>query len=122
MNSNLMPLLYPLQPGYKDADTWIDQLLNRPDTINWQCAFNHPIGSDKVGACIFDLDQNTGLKVYEKFFTLKVKSINKVVPGKPYVYEFEYDSTYEPEDVMVNAVYDSDGNAVGFSQMIILNS
>jgi hypothetical protein len=101
MNSNLMPLLYPLQPGYKDADQWIDQLLNRPDTINWQCAFTHPLGSDKVGACIFDVNPNIGLKVYEKFFTLNVKSLKKIVPGKPYVYEFEYDTTYEPEDVVV---------------------
>lgn len=122
MNSNLIPLLCNLQPGYKDADQWIDQLLNRPDSINWQVAFRYSLDADKVGACIFDVDQNTGFKVYEKFFTLKVKSINKVVPGKPYVYEFECDSTYEPEDVMVNSVYDSDGNAVGYSQMIILNS
>lgn len=120
MNSNLMPLLYPLQPGYKDADMWIDQLLNRPDTINWQCAFTHPIGSDKVGACIFDLDQNTGLKVYEKFFTLKIKSINKIVPGKPYVYEFEYDATYEPEDVMLMDAINSDGSKPFFTQMVIL--
>lgn len=116
-----MPMLYSLQPGYKDADKWIDQLLNRPATINWQYAFTHPLGSDKVGACIFDLDKNSGLKVYEKFFTLKVKSINKIVPGKPYVYEFEYDATYEPEDVIVGSLYDSNGNPVGYTQMTILN-
>jgi len=121
MNSNLMPLLYPLQPGYKDADQWIDQLLNRPDTINWQAAFANSLDAEKIGACIFDVDRNTGLKVYDKFFTLKVKSINKVVPGKPYVYEFEYDATYEPEDVIVSSLYDSNGNPVGYTQMTILN-
>jgi hypothetical protein len=101
MNSNLLPLLYPLQPGYKDADHWIDQLLNRPDTINWQAAFTHSLNAEKIGACIFDVDQNTGLKVYEEFFTLKVHRIKKVIPGKPYVYQFEYDTTYESEDIMV---------------------
>lgn len=101
MNSNLIPLLYTLQPGYKDADQWIDQLLNSPDTINWQAAFRYSLDTDKVGACIFDVDQNTGLKVYFKFFTLKVDRMKKVVPGKPYVYQFEYDAAYESEDIMV---------------------
>lgn len=122
MNSNLMPLLYTLQPGYKDADQWIDQLLNRPDTINWQYAFTDPLGPYKVGACIVDVDPNTGLKVHEKFFTLKVDRMNKVVPGKPYVYVFDYDATYEPEDVTVWYVSNSDGEKVGFVNMVILNS
>lgn len=122
MNSNMIPLIYPLQPGYKDADQWIDQLLNKPDTINWQVAFTHPLSTDKVGACIFHVDPKIGLKVHEKFFTLNAKSVNKIVPGKPYVYEFEYDAAYEPEDVMVNSIYDSKGNPVGFSQMSIINS
>ncbi len=103
MNSNLIPLLYTLQPGFMDADQWIDQLLNSPATINWQAAFRHSLDTDTVGACIFDVDQNTGFKVYEKFFTLKVNRINKVIPGKPYVYQFEYDSTVE-EDVIVMEV------------------
>ena len=120
MNSILIPLLYPLQPGYKDADQWIDQLVNRPNTINWQYAFPHPIGSDRVGACIFNVDQNTGLKVHVKFFTLKVKSINKIVPGKPYVYEFKYDAAYEPEDVMVMDLINSDGSRPFFPMMTIL--
>lgn len=120
MNSLLIPLLYPLQPGYKDADQWIDQLLNRPDTINWLAAFRHSLDADKVGACIFDVDQNTGFKVYEKFFTLNVKSINKVVPGKPYVYEFEYDSAYVPVDVMLMDAINSDGSKPFFTQMVLL--
>ena len=62
MNSNLIPLLYPLQPGFMDADQWIDQLLNNPATINWQAAFRHSLDTDTVGACIFDVDQNTGFK------------------------------------------------------------
>ena len=122
MNSQLISLIYTLQPGYHDADKWIDQLLNSPATINWQAAFTEQISSDRIGACIFDRDSVTGIKFYEKFFTLEVKRINKIVPGKPYVYQFEYEATYEPEDVMVKSVYDSDGNAVGFSQMTILNS
>lgn len=122
MNSNLIPLLYPLQPGYKDADQWIDQLLNSPNTINWQAAFTHPICSDKVGACIFDVDPNTGVKVYHKFFTLNVRSINKVVTGKPYVYVFDYDATYEPKDVMVVDIINSDGSKPIHPQMVIFNS
>ena len=64
MNSNLIPLLYPLQPGFMDADQWIDQLLNSPATINWQAAFRHSLDTDTVGACIFDVDQNTGCLLY----------------------------------------------------------
>ena len=119
MNSNLIPLLYTLQPGYKDADKWIDQLLNLPDTINWQAAFRHSLDADKVGACIFDVDQNTGLMVYEKFFILKVDRIQKVVPGKPYVYQFEYDAAVE-EDVMVMDVMNSDGSSPFLPKMVIL--
>ncbi len=120
MNSPLVPLIYTLQPGYHDADQWIDQLLNKPETINWQAAFTDSIDSEMVGACIFDVDPNTGLKVYEKFFTLNVDKMKKVVPGMPYVYQFEYNSTYEPEDVMVMDVINSDGRRPFRPQMAIL--
>jgi len=120
MNSNLIPLLYPLQPGYKDADQWIDQLLNNPETINWQAAFTHSLDGKKIGACIFDVDRNTGIRVFEKFFTLKVDRMKKVVPGKPYLYQFEYDTTYEPEDVMVIDVINSDGSRLFDLMMVIL--
>jgi len=119
LNSNLIPLLYTLQPGYKDADKWIDQLLNRPDTINWQAAFRYSLNTDKVGACVFDVDQNTGFKVYEKFFTFKVDRIKKVIPGKPYVYQFEYDATVE-EDVIVMDAINLDGSRPFFPKMVIL--
>ncbi len=119
MNSNLIPLLYPLQPGFMDADQWIDQLLNSPATINWQAAFSHSLDTDKVGACIFVVDENTGLKVYVKFFTLKVDRIKKVVPGKPYAYQFEYDATVM-EDVIVMDVINSDGSRPFFPKMAIL--
>jgi len=119
MNSNLIPLLYHLQPGFMDADQWIDQLLNSPATINWQAAFRYSLDTDTVGACIFDVDQNTGFKVYEKFFILKVNRINKVIPGNPYVYQFEYDSTVE-EDVIVMDVTNSDGSSPFFPKMVIL--
>ena len=120
MNSLLIPLIYTLQPGYHDADKWINQLLNKPDTINWQAAFTYSFDTEMVGACIFDVDQKTGLMVYEKFFTLKMDRMKKVVPGKPYVYEFEYDATYEPEDVMVMDVINSDGSRPFDPQMVIL--
>lgn len=120
MNSLLMPLIYTLQPGYHDADKWIDQLLNKPDAINWQAAFTFSIDNEKVGACIFDVDQKTGVKVYERFFTLKVDRMKKVVPGMPYVYQFEYDATYEPEDVMVMDVINSDGTSPFFPRMAVL--
>lgn len=114
-----MPLLYPLQPGYKNDDQWIDQLLNRPNTINWQSAFAYPIGFDKVGACIFNIDPMSGIKVYDKFFKFNVRSINKVVPGMPYVYEFEYDSIVV-EAVFVMDVINSDGSRPFFPMMTIL--
>ena len=120
MNSNLIPLLYTLQPGYKDADRWIDQLLNRPDTINWQAAFTHSLDAEKIGACIFDVDQNIGLRFYEKFFTLKVDRIKKVVPGKPYVYQFEYDTTYKPEEIIVMEVLELPITNPRWLQMVIL--
>lgn len=122
MNSQLLPLIYTLQPGYHDADMWIDQLLNDPDTINWQAAFSEQISSDRIGACIFDRDSVTGIKFYEKFFTLEVKRINKIVPGKPYVYQFEYEATYEPEDVMVMEVRNSDGSLPFRPQMAIISN
>lgn len=120
MNSNLIPLLYPLQPGFMDADQWIDQLINRPDTINWQAAFRHSLDADKVGACIFDVDQDIGFKVYEKFFTLKVDRIKKVVPGKPYVYQFEYKATYEPEEIMVMEAIELPITNPRWLQMVVL--
>ena len=122
MNSNLIPLLYPLRPGYLDADQWIDQLLHRPDTVNWQCAFTDPLGSDKVGACIYDVDPITGMKEFLKFFTLNAISIKKTVPQMPYVYEFVYDTSYEPADVMVMDIINSDGSRPFRPQMVILNS
>ena len=109
MNSVFIPLLYPLQPGYKDADQWIDQLLNRPNTINWQYAFRQPLITDKISACIYDFDQNAGVKVYQKFFTLKVTRINRAVPGYPFVYLFEYYDAHDPEDIMVMEIMNSDG-------------
>ncbi len=122
MKNQLIPLLYPLQPGYKDADQWIGQLLNSPDTINWQAAFTHSLDAEKIGACIFDVDENIGLKEYQKFFTLKVERMKKVVPGRPYVYQFEYEATYEPEDVMVMDVINSDGSQPFSTQISIIEN
>jgi len=119
MNSIIIPLLYSLQRGCLDADQWIDQLLNRPYTIDWQGAFTHPLPSDRVGACIFDVDPNTGLKVYEEFFTLKVHRINKIVPRYPYVYRYEYDAIID-EDVMVVDTIDLKRNKPLFPLMLIL--
>jgi hypothetical protein len=118
MNSNLIPLLYPLQPGFMDADQWIDQLLNRPDTINWQAAYRYSLDTDEVGACIFDV--NTGFKVYEKFFTFKVDRMKKVVPGKPYVYQFEYKATYKPEEIMVLEALELPITNPHWFQMVVL--
>ena len=115
-----MPLIYTLQPGYHDADKWIDQLLNKSDTINWQAAFTYSIDTEKVGACIFDVDQKTGLMVYERFFTLNADRMKKVIRGMPFVYQFEYDTTYEPEDVMVMDVINSDGTSPFFPRMVVL--
>jgi hypothetical protein len=42
-----------------------------------------------------------------------------VVPGKTYVYQFEYDATVD-EDVIVMDVINSDGSRPFFPKMVIL--
>ena len=46
--------------------------------------------------------------------------MKKVVPGKPYVYLFEYKATYEPEEVMVIAVIHPNETRIGDTQMSII--
>ncbi len=100
MNSQPIPLLYPLQPGYMDADQFIDQLLTKPETIEWKVALQSKLQSELIGACIFDVN-SYGAKYFVKFFTLSCNLLKSALPGYPYVYEFRYKNSYGPDDVTV---------------------
>ena len=107
MDLELIPLLYSLKLGYEDNDIYIDELKKTPKNISWQYAFRHPLDTNIIGACIFDVDESTGIKIYKSFFILSVKELKKIVPNCPFVYRFEFIEEVK-EDVVVVETMDLD--------------